>query len=87
MWNHMTGGMGIGMGLWMAIWGLVGVLLVALMVVALLRLLPPSAPTFRGSMPEAPHRARQLLDERYARGEIDEAEYLARRRRLEEDRP
>lgn len=27
--------------------------------------------------------ARQILDERFARGEIDEAEYLARRRTLD----
>jgi putative membrane protein len=36
----------------------------------------------RAAAPEAPRTARDLLDERYARGEIDREEYLRRRQDL-----
>jgi putative membrane protein len=42
---------------------------------------PPSQPT---DGPGGPTAARRILDERYARGEIDEQDYQERRRRLAE---
>lgn len=38
----------------------------------------------RGGRPQGPSRARQILDERYARGEIDAQEYRDRRDALDE---
>ncbi|MHB1064062.1 MAG: SHOCT domain-containing protein [Georgenia sp.] len=78
VWNGMDGWTGMGWG-----WGWIFVVLlivgIALLVVALVRGLggggtrPPGAD--RG-------RARALLDERYARGEIDTTEYQERLREL-----
>lgn len=70
---------------WGPAWG--WVFLVALiigiiaLVVFLIRLLTSrdDRPTQQGSA----SRARELLDERYARGEIDSSEYEERRRRLD----
>ncbi len=63
-------GMGGGM---MVAWG---ILLVGLAVVALLALLRPN----RSSSPRGISRssAKELLDQRYARGEIDDDEYYRR---------
>jgi len=36
-----------------------------------------------GTTPPAPRTARQILDERYARGEIDKEEYEQKKRELE----
>lgn len=90
-------GMGWGAG-WMMAWGwlflvvlVVGVVLLAVVLVRLL-----SGGTGRGpdggaaggpAGPVAPSgRAREILDERYARGEIDAAEYAERLRVLREGR-
>lgn len=78
MWHYMDGGMAFGM----VIWWLLGVLLIAALIVALWRLAAPTQ--FRAGLPEEPSSARRLLDERFARGEIDEAEYRKRRQVLSE---
>jgi putative membrane protein len=59
---------------------------VTLLAVVLLRVLAaprPHADRRRGRAAPPPSRARQLLDDRYARGEIDAAEFESRRRRLQ----
>ncbi|WP_372729923.1 hypothetical protein [Nocardioides sp.] len=78
-WDHMNG-MGAG---WMWWWGLVVmlVLLVVVVVAAALvaRSLGSQPSTARGGDESAPNqRAKALLAERYARGEIDTAEYRER---------
>ncbi|MGB3955303.1 MAG: SHOCT domain-containing protein [Brooklawnia sp.] len=75
------------MGPWGMVWGwlFLALLIVGLvvLVVVLVRLLsgrdqrPLAHPSGRS-------RARELLDERYARGEIDSADYDERRRRLDD---
>ncbi len=71
------GGWGV---FWMILWWTVVVALVVLVV----RWVTQSA---RGREEgERPKDARDILDERFARGEIGEEEYLARKRVLEESR-
>ncbi|HEY9854168.1 MAG TPA: SHOCT domain-containing protein [Stenomitos sp.] len=69
-------------GLGMALWGLLGALLVLGFGMVLMRLSRPVSPEFRANLPEEPTGARRLLDERFARGEIDEEEYRKRRQLL-----
>lgn len=77
MWPYMDGGMMLGM----ALWWLLGALLILGLIVALFRL--AGAPTqYRATLPEEPSGARRILDERFARGEIDEDEYRRRRKLL-----
>lgn len=72
--NHWGPGGWIAMGLMMlAFWGLVAVL-----VVYAVRSLG-HRPADHAGAPPAPDRAQQLLDERFARGEIDADEYNRRR--------
>lgn len=85
--NGYWGGMGMGMG-----WGwLFGLLLLA-GVVALIVLVVRLTTDGRPSADRDPqtgtgqHRARAILDERYARGEIDTTEYEERLRVLRGDR-
>ncbi|GAA2184976.1 hypothetical protein GCM10009785_34950 [Brooklawnia cerclae] len=81
-WNQMGSGMGWG-------WLFLALLVIGIvvLVVVLMRLLAggdrgrPRDPRVTGRNP-----ARETLDERYARGEIDAAEYDERRRRLAGDR-
>lgn len=91
MWGN---GMGWGMG-WMWIFWLllvVGtVVLVSVLVIVLVKASTGStgAATRQGSSAApatgaGPHRARELLDERYARGDIATEEYQERRRALEQ---
>lgn len=80
MWHYMDGGMALGM----ALWGVLGALLIVAVVVALFRLSSPVAPQFRASLPVEPDSARRILDERFAKGEIDEEEYRKRRQLLSE---
>lgn len=71
---------------WAMGWGWLFLALVVIgviaLVVALVRL---TARGDRGPVPTARGRARDVLDERYARGEIDTADYDERRRRLDGD--
>ena len=76
---------GWGMGGWMMVdYSLVGVLILALVVGALIVL------SRRTSGPEgsiAATSAKELLDQRYARGEIDDDEYFRRLSVLDSTRP
>ncbi|MDV3222720.1 SHOCT domain-containing protein [Intrasporangium sp.] len=80
-------GGGLGMG-WVWLWWLLILVGVVAIVVALVRGGAfggrSSRPDDRASSPDRPvSKARQILDERYARGEIDDEEYRARRRALD----
>ncbi|WP_075957670.1 SHOCT domain-containing protein [Ornithinimicrobium sp. CNJ-824] len=76
----MGNGWGMGAG---SIWMLLVWLLVLVAVVAVVALLVRSSGG-RTSASGGRSAARRILDERYARGEIDEQDYQTRRRRLEE---
>ena len=85
--NGSWAGMGMGMG-----WGwLFGLLLVAgsvTLIILVVRLSTDGRPSAHRD-PETEtgqHRARAILDERYARGEIDTTEYEERLRVLRGDR-
>jgi putative membrane protein len=70
--------MGYGMTGWMWIWPLlvvVGLLIVGYVVVRL----TAGRPSSDTSRPDTGLNARRILDERFARGEIDEDEYQRRR--------
>ena len=73
-------GGGFGMG-WMWVWWLLIILGVIALVVGLVR---AGGPRGGGDMRGRRSSAREILDERFARGEIDEQEYRARRRELDE---
>ncbi len=75
--GHMNG-MGMGMGMWIT-----GLILLLAMV-GLITWLVVS--TSQGSKPteETPRTALDVLDDRYARGEIDRKDYLERRADLED---
>lgn len=83
MWDHGGWGDGMwGMHGWGGWWGLLVMLGVLLLVVAgVVMLVVTLARTTGGGTSTAPGAtpADRLLDERYARGEIDEQEYLHRR--------
>ncbi|RJN32172.1 SHOCT domain-containing protein [Nesterenkonia natronophila] len=76
------------MGWWPMVWGWFFLALIVLgivvLVVALVRILG-DRPQHPGARPLGRSRARELLDERYARGEIETAEYEERRQRLENE--
>lgn len=78
-WGQM-GGFGM-MGM-MFVSGLIGLALLVLIVVAIVRLLSPRPIEFRGTAPDQRRDVLAILDERYARGEIDDEEYERRRRLL-----
>lgn len=79
MWGHyMTGGPWWGMGLYMAfLWLLVPALIVGVVI---------AATRLRSSSPGGgiahDHSALMILEERYARGEIDKAEFDQKKRDL-----
>jgi len=79
-WDHMSS--------WGTVWGwlFMAVLIVACvaLVVVLVRLVSERDPRHEPH-PSGRSRAREVLDERYARGEIDGTEYDERRRRLDDD--
>ena len=60
-----------------------GMVLLWLIPIALLGWLFAKAASGRGGKDEAPQSAREILDARYARGEIGRDEYLERRADLE----
>lgn len=80
-WGFMHGGMGWGGWLMMLLLLLLLVGLVVGIVLMLTTARPTSNPPGGGkpAPPAAPDSAEQVLGERYARGEIDEEEYLRRR--------
>lgn len=74
------GGMMAGMGAWMLLWAVVTVLVLGLAVVGAISigraLVQRRTPELHGRVqPEGP---REILQRRYASGEIDEDEYLRR---------
>lgn len=77
--GHSFYGMGLGGGLLMLLFWIV----IILGIVALARWLWNSAPGGTDKSASERHRALDILDERYARGEIDEDEYQEKRRHLE----
>lgn len=83
MWNN---GMGGGMGLMLLFWTLLVVGAIVLGVV-LVKVLTSRSGTAPGSVPPlaaGSHRAREILQERYARGEISTEEYRERLNTLTE---
>ena len=79
MWEHMGdfawGGMGMGLGMFL-FWAL----LLAVIVILVVRALDTGAGRQRGN----DKSAREILDERYARGEIGREEYEEKKRDLNE---
>jgi len=73
--DHMNG--------WGWVPALIGLLFMAALI-GLLTWLVASIARKPGQMPPVSGRARALLDERYAKGEIDRDEYLGRKADLEE---
>lgn len=75
--HHSFFGMGLGGSVFMVLfWVLLLVALVALLRWAL-------SANARGDTPNARRRALEILEERYARGEIDDEEYQNKRRNLD----
>lgn len=79
-------GWGAGMG-WMWLWWLLVLVGLIVLVVVLARTVGGSSGGRTSDAGTAPREssARRILDERFARGEIDEAEYRARRHELNGD--
>jgi putative membrane protein len=76
--------MGNGFGGWMWPFGLLVLIGIALLIVVAVRAL--GGGISRGTTPPPQHRrAREVLDERYARGELNTEEYQERLRALGED--
>lgn len=75
MWNGWDGGWGMGWG-WFGLGHLLWWVFIVVAVVALFRWLGSGAGRIGGD------RALQILRERYARGEIDQAEFDERMKRL-----
>jgi putative membrane protein len=74
-WRHMDGW---GMGGWGWLWG--ALLLIGIIVLIVLAVLVLTRGTTSGGGRRS--RAREILDERYARGELDTEEYHERLREL-----
>ncbi|MFI7482942.1 SHOCT domain-containing protein [Kocuria sp. M1R5S2] len=81
MWDGGWGGMG-----WMWVFWILVVLGTTLLVVVLVKLAGPGGTGRGGPVPPGtgPGRAREILEERYARGEISTEEFRERLRTLEE---
>ncbi len=71
-------GSGMGLGAWLFM-GTFWVLLLALIVWLVVRLLPSGNRPAAGAVPQSPE---EILDARFARGEIDEQAYAAARTAL-----
>lgn len=80
--NHM-GAWGMTLGI--ILWVLVVVGLVALIVLSARLLLRAAKGESRDVTQPVPRTAREILDERFARGEIDSHEYRERREQLDRD--
>ena len=78
-------GYGYGNMAWMWPWMLIGalVLLAGLVALVLFIVKLTRAESFTSRSRQLPSTARQILDERYARGEIDDDEYQKRREGLQ----
>jgi putative membrane protein len=72
-WGHMAG--------WGWIMGICGVIVLALVVAVVVSIMQTSG-GHGGSQPLPSNRALDLLDERFAKGEIDREEYLSRKSEL-----
>ncbi|MNX75702.1 hypothetical protein D3C86_1071880 [compost metagenome] len=84
MWCSGMSGFGM---LGMVLWGLVALALPMLVLIAVgWQVIPRLAPS-EGRLPAPESGAQRILDERYARGEIDDAEYERRREKLHASRP
>lgn len=78
-WHMWEGGGGMWFGpLWMIVW----IVVLALGIAALVRWLGASG----GGTERSVLNARDILDERYARGEIDHDEYIRRKQDIETNR-
>lgn len=80
MWGHGYG-MGYGVGMWLG--GVLLLVVVVTLVVLLVRSAGSSSPPPPQGGPGPAARAREVLDERYARGEISTEEYRERRAHLD----
>jgi len=67
---------------WMALWMILSIGVLTAVVVLLVRTISPGS----AGRSERPRDPRQILDERFVRGEISEEEYRTRRRVLDESR-
>lgn len=79
----MYGWMMGGAGAWWIVWLLVPLLIIAAVVVLVVALTRRGLSEGSGSVAPPNSSARAILDERYARGEIDHEEYMRRRVELE----
>lgn len=84
MWGHGYDGMmgGAGFGVMWALWLLVLVVIGVLVFVGV-RLASQPRDDSRSAPPASASSARTILEERYARGEIDSEEFTERMQRLE----
>jgi putative membrane protein len=78
----MYGWMMGGAGAWWIVWLLVPLLIIAVVVVLVVALTRRGPSGGSGTVPPLNSSARAILDERYARGEIDHEEYVRRRDEL-----
>jgi putative membrane protein len=67
----------------MMLWSLLAIALLVFVVAATVRLLAPRKDQFTSAVPDELERAKGVLAERYARGEIDDDEYRRRREAIE----
>ncbi|MGN6759763.1 MAG: SHOCT domain-containing protein [Leifsonia sp.] len=71
-----------GAGAWWIVWLLVPLLIIAVVVVLVVTLTRRGPSEGSGAVAPPTSSARAILDERYARGEIDHEEYIRRRDEL-----
>lgn len=79
------GGMGGFFGGYGLIFMLIGIALMVLIIVAIIRALGGSSNSITPTKQEQTDQAMRILKERFARGEINEEEFRARQRALEEN--